>query len=123
MQMDDPMDNLTSGQMEELRRLLEMRRGEVERGLAASVEDARPVGLDLAIGRLTRVDALQQQHMAMARRERLRTQQALIQQAEARMASGRYGECVRCEEPIGYARLSARPEAAFCLSCQDVSGR
>lgn len=61
--------------------------------------------------------------MAMARHERLQTQLALIRQAFARLSAGRYGECARCEEPIGYARLAARPEAALCLACQDAAGR
>jgi DnaK suppressor protein len=31
---------------------------------------------------------------------------------------GEYGLCRKCEEPIGYRRLSAKPEAPFCLECQ-----
>ena len=28
-------------------------------------------------------------------------------------------ECRRCEEPIAPSRLEARPEAPFCLDCQE----
>jgi DnaK suppressor protein len=115
-------DSLTVKQFESLRELLRQRREEVRQGLAASKDDARPVGLDLSIGRLTRVDALQQQHMATARTQRLETQLAQIQQAFAKLQAGNYGECVRCGEPIGYARLSVRPEAPFCVRCQAGSG-
>ena len=31
--------------------------------------------------------------------------------------------CRRCEEPIGYKRLSARPESPYCLDCQDEIDR
>jgi DnaK suppressor protein len=111
-------DGLTEAQLESLRELLRLKRDEVQQGLAASRDDARPVDLELSIGRLTRVDALQQQHMAAARRWRLETQLAQIQQALSKMLAGTYGECVRCGEPIGYARLKARPESPFCIRCQ-----
>ncbi len=115
-------EELTEEQLEGLRGLLESRLAEVKQGLSASSADAKPVGLDLSIGRLTRVDALQQQHMATARRNRLQIQLAQIQQALTKLGAGDYGECVRCDEPISYARLRVRPETPFCVRCQGKSG-
>jgi RNA polymerase-binding transcription factor DksA len=40
-----------------------------------------------------------------------------VQRALARIASGTYGECVRCAGKIAPARLAARPEAALCIRC------
>lgn len=117
--MNTPLDDeLTEEQLQRLAAALHQKQHEVEKALATSREDARPVDLDLSIGRLSRVDALQQQHMAAARRQRLQTQRAQIQQALGKLASGTYGECLRCGEPIGYARLSVRPESALCIECQ-----
>lgn len=42
----------------------------------------------------------------------------LVRQALARMADGSYGLCEHCGEPIGYSRLTARPEAPLCIACQ-----
>ena len=111
-------DSLTVEEAERLREALLRRRDEVHQGLDAARDDAKPVGLDLSIGRLTRVDAMQQQHMAASRRQRLETEHAQIQQALSKLAAGTYGECVRCGEPIGYPRLAARPETPFCVTCQ-----
>jgi DnaK suppressor protein len=96
---------------------------ELERGLEASTEDGRPVSPDSSIGRLTRQDALQQQHLAMARRERLEAQRSQVRRALAAIEDGTYGECIRCEEPIGLRRLEARPETPLCLRCQGGSSR
>jgi DnaK suppressor protein len=115
-------DELTEGQLAELRALLTATRAELERGRAGSRENAKPVDLDLSIGRLSRMDAMQQQQMAMARKERVETQLAQIRGALSRMDAGTYGECVRCGEPIGHARLRARPEAAVCRECQSGGG-
>ena len=120
--MSGEEDALTDLQLESLRELLCQKRDEVQQGLVTSKDDARPVGLDLSIGRLTRVDALQQQNMAAARQRRLETQLAQIQQALGKLAGGTYGDCARCGEPIGYARLRVRPEASFCVRCQSGTG-
>ncbi|MGP0171729.1 TraR/DksA family transcriptional regulator [Pseudomonas sp. NCHU5208] len=41
----------------------------------------------------------------------------LVQQAQQRLADGRYGQCLCCGEPIEAARLAAMPVAQYCLSC------
>jgi RNA polymerase-binding protein DksA len=41
-----------------------------------------------------------------------------IQAALSRMASGTYGLCVNCGEPMGFERLQAWPLANRCLDCQ-----
>lgn len=42
---------------------------------------------------------------------------ALIQTALDRIAQGSYGQCSKCGDDIGEARLSAQPEAAQCMKC------
>ncbi len=41
-----------------------------------------------------------------------------IAAAEQRIAVGRYGLCIDCEEAIRYKRLDAYPTAKRCLTCQ-----
>ena len=40
--------------------------------------------------------------------------------AEARLASGTYGVCIDCDEPVPYARLAAYPTAKRCIGCQQI---
>ena len=42
-----------------------------------------------------------------------------IDRALDRIATGTYGLCDCCEEPIGLARLKARPVATLCISCKE----
>jgi len=42
-----------------------------------------------------------------------------IDRALDRIASGTYGLCECCEEPIGLGRLKARPVATLCISCKE----
>jgi RNA polymerase-binding transcription factor DksA len=48
---------------------------------------------------------------------------AAIDRALARIASGAYGRCVGCGEPIDAARLAAVPAADACLPCTKARER
>jgi DnaK suppressor protein len=109
---------LTESQTEELRQDLAALRGELEKILETAREGARPVDLGLPIGRVSRIDALQQQQMARASLAALELRLRQATAALAAFGTGDYGFCRRCEEPIGYKRLNARPETPFCLACQ-----
>lgn len=41
-----------------------------------------------------------------------------IRDALERIADGTYGNCQRCGDEIGVARLMARPVASYCISCK-----
>ena len=111
---------LTPEQLEELHRDLLAERLLLERNLQLTKEGSKPVELGTPLGRLSRMDAIQQQEMTKAGRSTLETR---LRQVRASLEAYRmdgYGYCRSCEEPIGYRRLKARPEAPFCLSCQDT---
>jgi DnaK suppressor protein len=114
--MDD--DELTEAQVEALRAKLEALKGELERALEGSREGARVVDLDQPIGRVSRIDAIQQQKMAEASRRQQELRLGQVKVALGAVARGDYGYCRSCEEPIAYRRLAARPETPFCLRCQ-----
>jgi len=112
------MEELTVVKQLQLHEQLMVLQGELVGLLADSVASSQPVALDTPIGRLSRMDALQQQEMAKANRAGQQQRLALVVNALQSIKQERYGECRRCEEPIGYPRLKARPESPFCLECQ-----
>ena len=91
---------------------------ELEDSLDASGDSAKTVDLDQPIGRLSRMDAMQQQKMAVANRQNIRIRHHQVWAALVAVEDGEYGECRKCGDYIGYPRLSVRPEAPFCLACQ-----
>jgi DnaK suppressor protein len=50
-------------------------------------------------------------------------QLADVEHATARLASGTYGICEACGEPIGTDRLAARPASRFCIEDQKSAER
>ncbi len=118
-----PMDDLTEQQFAELQTRLTGLREDLQALLASTRDCARPVSLDEPIGRLTRMDAMQQQSMSAANRQQTELRLRQVEQAIGLVRNGDYGLCRRCEHPIGFARLSARPESPYCLVCQDEIDR
>ena len=114
---------LSAAQKRELHANLLALRGELTALLSDSSASSQTVDLDQPIGRLSRMDALQQQAMAKANRSGHQRRLTLIDAALVALKTGRYGECRRCEEPIGFSRLQVRPESPFCLDCQRESER
>ncbi len=111
-------EELTEAQREELTAALLALQDDLRQTLRTTSEHARTVELDqAAVGRLSRVDALQQQAMAaeQAKRNALRLQQVAV--ALQTVADDAYGDCKKCGEPIGYRRLRARPESPCCVLC------
>jgi DnaK suppressor protein len=114
------MEELSQEQVDELEADLQV----LETELAAHLESSRgsdaPVAPSEAIGRLSRMDAIQQKELAGAGRRNAEHRLGMVRAALATIQRGEYGLCRECEEPVGYRRLKARPETAFCLACQSA---
>jgi DnaK suppressor protein len=124
-----PNPELDPEQIERLRSALETHRDELEALLKNGAGAAEPVTLDQqSVGRVSRIDAIQQQQIARAQQQIARAGQQQAAQtlgrvdlALKRIAGGEYGYCLQCGEPVGYARLGAQPFATLCLDCQEAS--
>ncbi|MEX2616269.1 MAG: TraR/DksA C4-type zinc finger protein [Alphaproteobacteria bacterium] len=109
---------LTDTQIEEYRALLVERRAALQGLSAASSASRQPVELDQSrVGRLSRMDAMQDQAMALetARRRALELQR--IESALKRLESGEYGDCLTCGEEIAEKRLRFDPSTPVCVGC------
>ena len=98
-------------------RLLE-RRAELQ-ALSDSAQISREtVELDQSkVGRLSRMDALQRQEMALESERRRTGELRRIDAALKRLNGDVYGYCVRCNEEIAPARLELDPAAINCIRC------
>jgi DnaK suppressor protein len=70
-----------------------------------------------SVGRLSRMDALQQQAMAKATQARRDQQKNRILAALERIAMQEFGYCLTCGEDINMARLDLDPTVPNCISC------
>lgn len=90
----------------------------LEAAEALGREGRRTVELDQqAVGRLSRMDALQNQAMSQAGHAGRARRRRAIEAALARIAADEYGYCCDCGEDIPPRRLEIDPAAAVCVAC------
>lgn len=90
----------------------------LDEGDTLGAESQAVVALDQqAVGRLSRMDALQGQAMAQAQQGRRDIARKRIAAALARVETGDFGYCADCGEEIAPARLELDPAAPLCISC------
>ena len=104
--------------LKRLQRQLTQRREELLAVNEMGEEARRPVELDQAsVGRLSRMDAMQNQAMAQATERRRQVELVQIEQAFRRVEAGEYGFCVECGEEIALKRLEIAPAVTTCVKC------
>ena len=109
---------MTDEQRQELRNDLRALVDGLTQSLRVMTEQSAAVDLDQpAVGRLSRMDAIQQQQMAGAQRRRIEHRLRQVIAAQKLADTDEYGECRRCGDAIAYARLKAKPESPYCVPC------
>ena len=85
---------------------------------ANSKESRQPVQLDqTSVGRLSRMDAIQFQAMALEMERRRKIELQHIKAALERINEDDFGECQICGEYIKTKRLEIDPSIAVCIDC------
>lgn len=109
---------LTPEQIAQVRDELLRTLAKLERSMKATDEAMRPVKLDqTAVGRLSRIDSLQNQGLTKNLQEREQAKLALVVEALRKIEEGRFGVCDHCGEPIEFERLLVFPETKSCAGC------
>ncbi|WP_338241853.1 TraR/DksA family transcriptional regulator [Aurantiacibacter hainanensis] len=107
---------------DEARSALTQRLAELDRLDAMNTEGRAPVTLQQdSVGRLSRMDAMQQQAMAQAEERRRGAERTRIRAALARLDEGEWGWCVTCGEEIAEGRLRNDPSLARCVGCASAA--
>jgi len=116
-----PTDPLKPAQIEQLRIQLLAQQQELTDLMHNADATTKPVTLDQqSVGRVSRIDAIQQQQMAIANQQQTSDLLKGIELALRRIDDDSYGDCLECGEPIAYARLQAQPFARLCIDCQSA---
>ena len=106
-----------------IRKALEEERDALVDSSASTAEGRAPVELDQqSVGRLSRMDAIQVQAMAVATESRRQERLQLIEAALQRLDDGEYGYCLGCDEDIPAKRLAIDPAVTRCVDCAGQSG-
>ncbi len=110
--------HLTIDQVIELRTELQRQLIRLEQSMRVTEKALQTVELDqTAVGRLSRIDSLQNQSLSKGLREREVVRLSQLREAISRIEKETFGLCIACGGEIPYERLFVVPEAPVCGGC------
>lgn len=116
--MEYVLNDMNIVQLENYRQRLFYLKNEIEQSFTDELNQT--VELDQSrMGRLSRMDALQAQQIAIESQRRLQRKLLAIEGALKRVQTNEFGLCFICDEPISEARLNFDPTVTRCIECAD----
>ena len=110
---------MTEQERAELRSLIEQRIAELKASVPYLEEESKAVEPSVSLGRLTRMEALNDKGVNEHVLEQNRRTLEKLQNALRRVDTDVFGKCVRCGGEIPMGRLRLVPEALVCVPCAE----
>lgn len=89
----------------------------LEEELVNLKEQTRPMGLDSAIGRVSRMDYINNKSINEAQLKKTETKIKALNNWLAKVGTTDFGKCIRCGNEININRLLFLPESNLCIKC------
>jgi len=80
-------------------------------------ELSKPIEPDCAIGRVSRMDAINNKSVVEASLRQAESKLRNLQRVFSQLGSDEFGICLKCKQPIPLGRILIRPESLFCVNC------
>ncbi|MFN4762955.1 TraR/DksA family transcriptional regulator [Gillisia sp. Q332] len=80
-------------------------------------ELTKPISPENAIGRVSRMDAINNKSINEAALRQVEQKLKDLQRVLEKAGSKDFGICLRCKKPIPIGRLMIRPESLYCVPC------
>ena len=108
---------MTDTEKKELKEIIDSQIHSTKEEIEELKELTKPITLDNSIGRLSRMDAINNKAInEKALRDKKRTLQKL-ERATERSEKGELGTCLRCGDEIPFGRLKIMPWTTRCVKC------
>lgn len=110
--------------------MTKLERAEMEKKLKAMIKKSeaeiceleeltKPIAPENSLGRISRMDAINNKSVAEAALRNKRKKQANMRMALTKVNDADFGHCGLCKKPIRQARLIFMPESSRCVRCAD----
>jgi DnaK suppressor protein len=108
---------MTPEEKKEIKEKIEADIATLSEQIKALEKKTKPIAPDCSLGRLTRLEAMGEQHVNNKILDESRLRLTRLQNALLRVDKPMFGICIECEEEIGVGRMSIRPESVRCVEC------
>ena len=111
------MPSLTKEEKNDIKETIETDICSLKEQIAILEEKVKPIAPDCSLGRLTRLEAMGEQHVNNKILDESKLRLSRLTNALLRVDKPIFGICIECEETIGMGRMSIRPESVRCVEC------
>lgn len=80
-------------------------------------ELAKPEAPDVAIGRVSRMDAINNRSVVEAALRKAEAKLKNLEKVKSMLGSSDFGKCMKCRQDIPIERILFRPESLLCVNC------
>lgn len=102
---------------EQLKEAMENKRGELINLIADLKEATKPMGLDSAIGRVSRMDYINNKSVSEEGLRRAENDLQALENWLSLYETEKFGKCRRCGNEININRLLLMPAGTTCIRC------
>jgi len=106
---------------ENLKKIILRTEGEILHEIEELEIKTAPIEPDCSLGRLTRLEAMQEKSINESVLANARIRLKKIVYVLTKLDSESYGLCSICEEEIPYGRLCIVPESTICVNCANLN--
>ncbi len=103
------MDNLQKKLLDEI--------SKTEKLIEEYRDITKPISPDCAIGRISRMDAINNKSVTEAALRQTEKKLQGLQRVLSMYGTDKFGKCIRCKAEIPIERILFRPESLHCINC------
>ena len=108
---------LTIEQKDFIKRSIESKINTTKKDIELLKEATKPISPENAIGRISRMDAINNKSVAEASLRTSIDKLKRLQNAYNNIDNEDFGKCQNCKSDINYKRLAFMPESTRCMKC------
>jgi DnaK suppressor protein len=102
---------------EKIKQLLQEEIRKTEKVVEEYREMSEPVAPDDAIGRISRMDAINNKSVTEASLRQAEKKLKSLHRVLSLVGTSEFGICLKCRQAIPAARILYRPESLYCVDC------
>ena len=101
----------------ELRKKIEQEISKTKGSIAEYKQEVQPMAPDVAIGRVSRMDAINNRSVVQAALRKAEEKLVALKRVHEKLDGEDFGVCLKCNNEIPLGRILIRPESLLCVNC------
>lgn len=101
---------------EEIKKTIENEIVKTKETVSEYKEMVKPMAPDVAIGRVSRMDAINNRSVVEAALRKAEEKLKNLEKVQSKLGTSDFGICIKCKNEIPLGRILIRPESLLCIN-------